>query len=121
MFVNDLDIRSYTYVHPNSVQTSTYRKRCYCRQRHQLATQGSIPGRVLDHRSSYLPLCCAVICRLENTLNYGMERVWAVGVMKGSNNVAFGFDEGVSVVKIGKGFGCLIVNLYKLSVRRGAS
>eukprot|EP00878_Enallax_costatus_P025093 GHUV01026814.1.p1 GENE.GHUV01026814.1~~GHUV01026814.1.p1 ORF type:complete len:321 (+),score=98.35 GHUV01026814.1:95-1057(+) len=63
----------------------------------------------------------ATTYRLENTLNYGMERVWAVGVMKGSNNVAFGFDEGVSVVKIGKGFGCLIVNLYKLSVRRGAS
>jgi len=31
--------------------------------------------------------------RLENTLNYGMERVWALGTVKGSNNVAFGFDE----------------------------
>ena len=31
--------------------------------------------------------------RLENTLNYGMERVWALGTVKGSNNLALGFDE----------------------------
>jgi hypothetical protein len=43
----------------------------------------------------------AAAARLENTLNYGMERIWAIGVMKGSNSVAFGFDEGVAVVKIG--------------------
>lgn len=44
-------------------------------------------------------VCCAD--RLENTLNYGMERIWAIGVLKGSNSVAFGFDEGLVVVKIG--------------------
>jgi coatomer subunit beta' len=44
----------------------------------------------------------AAAVRLENTLNYGMERIWAIGVMKGSNSVAFGFDEGVAVVKIGE-------------------
>ena len=32
--------------------------------------------------------------RLENTLNYGLERVWAIGVLKGSNAVAVGYDEG---------------------------
>jgi hypothetical protein len=42
-----------------------------------------------------------VLSRLENTLNYGMERVWALGVLKGSNSVAIGFDEGVAVIKIG--------------------
>ena len=31
--------------------------------------------------------------RLENTLNYGLERVWAIGVLKGSNAVAVGYDE----------------------------
>ncbi|WIA18293.1 hypothetical protein OEZ85_009758 [Tetradesmus obliquus] len=44
----------------------------------------------------------ATTYRLENTLNYGMERIWAIGAMKGSNSVAFGFDEGVAVVKIGR-------------------
>lgn len=44
---------------------------------------------------------CVFTCRLENTLNYGMERIWAIGVLKGSNSVAFGFDEGLAVVKIG--------------------
>ena len=28
--------------------------------------------------------------RLENTLNYGMERVWAVAYLKGSNSIAVG-------------------------------
>lgn len=32
--------------------------------------------------------------RLENTLNYGMERVWAVGYQKGSNSIGIGYDEG---------------------------
>ncbi|KAJ3286524.1 Coatomer subunit beta', partial [Blyttiomyces sp. JEL0837] len=40
--------------------------------------------------------------RLENTLNYGMERAWAVGYLKGSNDVAFGYDEGTIVIKLGK-------------------
>ncbi|RKO97028.1 Coatomer, beta' subunit, partial [Caulochytrium protostelioides] len=40
--------------------------------------------------------------RLENTLNYGLERVWAMAYMKGGNDVAFGFDEGTIVVKLGR-------------------
>ena len=42
----------------------------------------------------------ATTYRLESSLNYGMERVWSIGVMKGSNSVALGFDEGVAVVKV---------------------
>lgn len=40
--------------------------------------------------------------RLENTLNYGMERVWALSVMRGSNDVGLGFDEGCVVIKLGR-------------------
>ncbi len=40
--------------------------------------------------------------RLESTLNYGMERVWAIGYMKGSNDVAFGYDEGTISIKLGR-------------------
>ena len=39
--------------------------------------------------------------RLENTLNYGMERVWALGYLRGSNDVAFGYDEGTISIKVG--------------------
>ncbi len=39
--------------------------------------------------------------RLENTLNYGMERVWALSYVKGSNSVAIGYDEGAVQIKIG--------------------
>lgn len=31
-----------------------------------------------------------------------MERVWAVGAVKGSNSVAIGCDEGVVLVKVGR-------------------
>ncbi|KAJ3004069.1 UNVERIFIED_CONTAM: Coatomer subunit beta', partial [Siphonaria sp. JEL0065] len=40
--------------------------------------------------------------RLENTLNYGMERVWATAYIKGSNDIGFGYDEGTIVVKLGR-------------------
>ena len=39
--------------------------------------------------------------RLENTLNYGLERAWCVALRKGSNDVAVGFDDGVVVIKVG--------------------
>lgn len=40
--------------------------------------------------------------RLENTLNYGMERVWSISYIKGSNSIALGYDEGVTMIKIGR-------------------
>lgn len=40
--------------------------------------------------------------RLENTLNYGLERVWAMSCRKGGNDVAFGFDEGTVCIKLGR-------------------
>ena len=39
--------------------------------------------------------------RLENTLNYGMERVWAIAYLKGGNDVAIGYDEGTIAIKVG--------------------
>lgn len=44
----------------------------------------------------------ATTYRLENTLNYGLERVWALGCMRGSRRVVIGFDEGTIMVKIGR-------------------
>lgn len=41
--------------------------------------------------------------RLESTLNYGLERVWAIACQKGSNNVALGYDEGSIIVKVREG------------------
>lgn len=40
--------------------------------------------------------------RLETSLNYGFERVWAIACLKGSNNVALGYDEGSIIVKVGR-------------------
>lgn len=40
--------------------------------------------------------------RLESSLNYGFERVWAIACLKGSNNVAIGYDESSVMVKVGR-------------------
>jgi len=40
--------------------------------------------------------------RLEQTLNYGLERVWTIAYLKGSNMLAIGYDEGSVLVKIGR-------------------
>nr|CAB3232869.1 coatomer subunit beta'-like [Phallusia mammillata] len=40
--------------------------------------------------------------RLETTLNYGMERVWCCTALKGSNNIALGYDEGSIMIKLGR-------------------
>ncbi|KII94541.1 hypothetical protein PLICRDRAFT_169285 [Plicaturopsis crispa FD-325 SS-3] len=40
--------------------------------------------------------------RLENTLSYGLERVWCVAQAKQSNEIAVGYDEGVVVIKLGR-------------------
>ena len=38
--------------------------------------------------------------RLETALNYGLERVWALSHLRGSNDVAIGYDEGSVIVKV---------------------
>ena len=40
--------------------------------------------------------------RLESTLNYGMERAWAIATIRGSNSVAFGYDEGCVMISMGR-------------------
>ena len=39
--------------------------------------------------------------RLENPLNYGMARVWAIAYLQGGNDVAIGYDEGTIAIKVG--------------------
>ncbi|RQM07961.1 hypothetical protein DH86_00000856 [Scytalidium sp. 3C] len=40
--------------------------------------------------------------RLEQSLNYGLERAWCVSYQRGKQGVAVGFDEGSVVVKMGR-------------------
>lgn len=35
-------------------------------------------------------------------MNYGLERVWTINCLKGSNNVALGYDEGSVTIKLGR-------------------
>lgn len=59
-----------------------------------LIISGSEDGTVkLWHSNTY---------RLETTLDYGLERAWCVAYRKTGNDVAFGYDDGAVVVKLGK-------------------
>ncbi|KAF9982355.1 hypothetical protein BGZ75_006247 [Mortierella antarctica] len=40
--------------------------------------------------------------RLENTLNYGLNRAWAIAYRRSTNDVALGFDLGSVVIKLGR-------------------
>ncbi len=44
--------------------------------------------------------------RLENTLNYGMDRVWTMAYRRGSNSIAIGYDEGTIIIKVMCGSFC---------------
>lgn len=46
----------------------------------------------LWHSTTYRP---------ETTLNYGMERAWALSASKDANKLAIGYDEGTIVIKLG--------------------
>ena len=55
---------------------------------------GSEDGTVrIWHSNTYRP---------EKTLNYGMERVWAISYLKGTNLIALGYDEGTVMLKLGR-------------------
>jgi hypothetical protein len=65
----------------------------------------------LSIHSSFIILfitTCTLTCRLwnsntyrlEKTLNYGMERIWALGYLKGSNKLVLGYDEGCVMIKV---------------------
>ena len=38
--------------------------------------------------------------RLENTLTYAFERCWSIAALKGTNNVAIGYDEGTICIQV---------------------
>jgi coatomer subunit beta' len=59
-----------------------------------LIISGSEDGTVkLWHANTY---------RLENTLNYALERAWCVGLHRETNEIAVGYDNGVVVLKLGR-------------------
>ncbi|VDK41713.1 unnamed protein product [Anisakis simplex] len=56
----------------------------------------------LWHSSTYRQALLLAFALLETTLNYGLERVWCIHALKGSNTIAIGYDEGAVTVKLGR-------------------
>lgn len=70
------------------------KKYIYCFTLNKFSVPGSEDGTVrVWHANTH---------RLESSLNYGFERVWTICCLKGSNNVALGYDEGSILVKVGR-------------------
>lgn len=62
----------------------------------------SLPLIISGSEDGLVKLWHANTYRLENTLDYGLERCWCVAYRKQGNDVALGYDEGLVVVKLGK-------------------
>lgn len=59
-----------------------------------LIISGSEDGNIcLWHSNTY---------RLENKLNYGLERAWSICSLKGSNSIGVGYDNGAICIKVNK-------------------
>ena len=95
---DDRLVKIWDYQNKNCVQTlEGHSQNISCVAFHTelpLILTGSEDGTIkLWHSNTY---------RLDNTLNYGLERVWAICCLKGSNNVAIGYDEGSVLIKLGR-------------------
>jgi coatomer subunit beta' len=67
---------------------------------------GGVPVIVSGSEDGMIKIWNASTYRLENTLNYGLERAWCVALNNksggGANEVAVGFDEGLVILKLGR-------------------
>ncbi|XP_024389865.1 coatomer subunit beta'-1 [Physcomitrium patens] len=67
-----------------------------------VAFHPDLPIILTGSEDGYVRIWHSTTYRLENTLNYGLERVWTIGYIKGSNRVAIGYDEGTIMIKLGR-------------------
>ncbi|KAM3726373.1 putative coatomer subunit beta' [Dirofilaria immitis] len=61
-----------------------------------------LPVIITGSEDSTVRMWHASTYRLETTLNYGLERVWCIHALRGSNTIAIGYDEGSVTVKLGR-------------------
>jgi coatomer subunit beta' len=60
----------------------------------------SLPVIVSGSEDGTVKIWHANTYRLENTLNYNLERAWCVAFRKGSNDIAVGYDDGLVVLQV---------------------
>lgn len=95
---DDLTVRVWDYQNKNCVQTlDGHRQNVNFALFHlslPIILSGSEDGTVRIWNSDTY--------RLENTLNYGLERAWCIACQKNGNSVALGYDEGSVVIRLGR-------------------
>lgn len=60
----------------------------------------SLPLIVSGAEDGTVKLWHAGTYRLENTLNYNLDRAWCIAFQKNANEIAVGYDEGSVVVRV---------------------
>jgi len=62
----------------------------------------SLPILITGSEDCTIKLWHANTYRLQNSLNYGLDRVWCIAAQRGSNALCIGYDEGSVMVKLGR-------------------
>lgn len=95
---DDAMVKIWDYQNKSCVQTLTG----HARNISAVAFHPELPIALSGSEDGTVRIWHANTHRLESTLNYGMERVWSIACMRGSNTVAIGYDEGSIVIKLGR-------------------
>eukprot|EP00286_Rhodomonas_abbreviata_P002203 CAMPEP_0181345854 /NCGR_PEP_ID=MMETSP1101-20121128/32989_1 /TAXON_ID=46948 /ORGANISM="Rhodomonas abbreviata, Strain Caron Lab Isolate" /LENGTH=841 /DNA_ID=CAMNT_0023457873 /DNA_START=220 /DNA_END=2744 /DNA_ORIENTATION=+ len=95
---DDSTVKIWDYQSRNCVQTLTdHTQNVSC-----VAFHPDLPVIITGSEDGAVRIFHSGTFSLENTLNYGMERVWSIACRKGSNRVGLGYDEGSAIIKMGK-------------------
>lgn len=95
---DDLTVRVWDYQNKNCVQTLDGH-----RQNVNFALfHPSLPIILSGSEDGTVRIWNSDTYRLENTLNYGLERAWCIACQKNGNSVALGYDEGSVVIRLGR-------------------
>ena len=95
---DDKTVRVFDYQTKNNVQML----KGHSHNISAVAFHPTLPIIITGSEDGTIRLWHSATYRLENTMNYGLGRVWSLALLPNSNAVAIGFDDGSIVIKLGR-------------------
>ncbi|KAK2371450.1 Coatomer, beta' subunit [Trifolium repens] len=93
---DDYTAKVWDYDSKNCVQTLEGHKNNVT----SICAHPEIPIIITTSEDSAVKIWDSITFRLQNTLNFDLERVWCIGYKKGSSELAFGCDQGFIIVTV---------------------